>query len=79
MADIKIENIDLSGLELFSDPEGFLSELDDSDESSIIGGLLANDDIYTNAASCCCAGSCTCPALNLKAQEMELNAQIVKL
>ena len=61
MADIKIENINISGLELFSDPEGFLTDLDDHDVDKVIGGMAAFETDVTTAYTCC-AGSCTCPA-----------------
>jgi hypothetical protein len=46
MTDIKIENLNISGSELFLDSESFLNELD-IDELSVLGGLKARPNIST--------------------------------
>ncbi len=62
MANIEINDIKVTGIDLFVDAESFLNDLKDQDVSSVIGGQTN----VTTADSCCCAGSCTCPA-NLQA------------
>ncbi|WP_424100614.1 hypothetical protein [Moorena producens] len=58
MANIEINDIKVTGIDLFVDAESFLNDLKDQDVSSVIGGI---NDVVTTAYTCC-AGSCTCPA-----------------
>ncbi|MEH2378643.1 MAG: bacteriocin [Nostoc sp.] len=41
MADIKINDIEPAGAELFADSEGLLNELNDDELSNVLGGLQA--------------------------------------
>lgn len=41
MANIKIENINFTGIELFNDSENFLDQVQDIESSSVYGGGLA--------------------------------------
>lgn len=54
MADIKINDIKPDGSELFTDDEGFMDQLVDSELNDVKGGLkLMFTDTW--AASCACA------------------------
>jgi hypothetical protein len=52
MADIKIENLNISGSELFLDSESFLSELD-NDELNVLGGLMAESGVSSESYHDC--------------------------
>jgi hypothetical protein len=56
MSQIKVDDIKVSGLDLFSDSENFLTHLDSNEVDNIVGGLAA-----VNAA-CCCSCCCSCKA-----------------
>lgn len=53
MADIKIDDIQLTGSELFEDPEGFMDQLNDDEITSVYGGLASGQ---TNSGTCGCSG-----------------------
>lgn len=58
MATIKLNNLDVSGLDLFSDSESFMIELADEAEQ-VIGGICAGKTtiVITKKDDC---GDCTC-------------------
>ena len=65
MADIKIDNIDFSGLDLFSDSEDLLAELNDNDVNSVMGGMEVQLQApeaqlrgQTYARTCCGVSGC---------------------
>lgn len=58
MASIKLENLDVSGLDLFSDSESFMIELADEAEQ-VIGGICAGKTIFVITTKEDC-GKCTC-------------------
>lgn len=53
MANIKVNNLKTSGIELFDDPESFMKSLNDDEINHIQGGLAA-------AAAGCCTCKCSC-------------------
>jgi hypothetical protein len=55
MARIKLENLDISGLDLFNDSESFIVELTD-EEQPVVGGINVTAIHTTRSMDCCCAG-----------------------
>lgn len=55
MANIKLENLNVSGLDLFSDSESFIAELTD-EEQPVVGGINITAIRTTQSIDCCCAG-----------------------
>jgi hypothetical protein len=39
MAEIKIQNLEITGFDLLLDPESFLNELSDNETSNVVAGL----------------------------------------
>ena len=56
MADIKIENVDYSGFDLFSDSENFLTDLYINDVVNVDGGLY----LPVTVCTACCSGNSFC-------------------
>ncbi len=63
MANIKLENLDISGLDLFSDSESFIVELIDEGEE-VIGGIGTNTILPTRTKNPCGNVTRTAPSLN---------------
>jgi hypothetical protein len=49
MASIAIENLNVSGLDLFSDSESFLNEVGDREMSATVGGITPSVITFTAA------------------------------
>ncbi len=69
MANIKLENLDISGLDLFSDSESFIVELIDEGEE-VIGGIGTNTILPTRTKAPCGDCSCFASRLNLPLYEL---------
>lgn len=54
MANIKLENLDISGLDLFTDSESFIVEITDEEEH-VVGGIGITK-LNTQSMECCCVG-----------------------
>jgi hypothetical protein len=63
MANIKIENMTVVGMDLFGDTEDFLKDLSEDDLGLIQGGMVKKETVITNGCTmgCTVVASCTCP------------------
>jgi hypothetical protein len=65
MANIKIENMTVAGMDLFGNTEDFLKDLSEDDPGLIQGGMVKMETVITNGCTISCTStlcaSCLCP------------------